>query len=119
MRCDVCFTWLLQFYSEDGNRPGSCELAPDRAQGCIDKVSCMFGAQCMMYHCMSDQEGEFAQRPCECGRGGNGCGRRWVGLGLLSILVPCLCLYPPLSCCHWSCVRCGLCGGRHAPYQAN
>ncbi|XP_059484074.1 sprouty-related, EVH1 domain-containing protein 2 isoform X2 [Neocloeon triangulifer] len=115
IRCRFC----QEYFSEDQNKRGACELAPDQVQGCIDSVSCMSGAQCMMYHCMSDQEGEFAQRPCECTGVGQGCGRRWMGLGLLSILVPCLCLYPPLNCCHWCGVKCGLCGGRHAPYQAN
>ncbi|CAB3381253.1 Hypothetical predicted protein [Cloeon dipterum] len=116
IRCRYC----QEYFTEEQNRRGACELAPDQTQSCIDTVSCVSSAQCMMYHCMSDQEGEFAQRPCECtGGGGDGCGRRWLGLGLLSILVPCLCLYPPLNCCHWCGVKCGMCGGRHAPYQAN
>lgn len=24
------------------------------------------GARCMLYHCMSDSEGEMPQHPCEC-----------------------------------------------------
>ncbi|KAA0185066.1 hypothetical protein HAZT_HAZT003470 [Hyalella azteca] len=44
---------------------------------------------------------------------GSGCGRRWVGLTLLSLLVPCLCCYLPLKGCHSAFVSCGVCGGKH------
>lgn len=40
---------------------------------------------------------------------------RWIGLSLLSLIVPCLCCYPPLRACHWMGVSCGVCGGRHRP----
>ncbi|KAL3228837.1 hypothetical protein MRX96_023739 [Rhipicephalus microplus] len=41
------------------------------------------------------------------------CRRRWAGLALLSLLVPCLWCYLPLRACHRAAVGCGLCGGRH------
>ncbi|MPC08396.1 hypothetical protein E2C01_000983 [Portunus trituberculatus] len=50
---------------------------PDLA---IDTLTCITCAQCMLYHCMSDAEGEFAHHPCECGGPGGtadeSCGRR-------------------------------------------
>lgn len=171
-RCRHCHD---SFYP-DSNPKGSCEDAPDLFKSAIDKLTCIRCAQCMLYHCMSDDEGEFVRHPCSCsdccepsccsccccscrdrggssllccfastesndsvctgnemmgmgggsgigvgagstamGRGSeNGeCGKRWFGLTLLSLLVPCLWCYPPLKGCHSACVACGLCGGRH------
>ena len=46
-----------------------------------------------------------------------GCGRRWLGLALLSLIVPCLWIYPPLRAVHWCGMSCGVCGGRHHPME--
>ncbi|KAG8230638.1 hypothetical protein J437_LFUL006835 [Ladona fulva] len=117
-RCRHC----NEAFSLGDNPRGCCEYAPDPVRAGIDAVSCISCAQCMLYHCMADAEGEFARHPCECGSGegpgggaagGDGCGRRWLGLALLSLLVPCLWCYPPLRACHKCGVACGLCGGRH------
>ena len=157
-RCRHC----QESFYPDINPKGSCEYAPDLIRTAIDTVTCIICAQCMLYHCMSDEEGEFVRHPCACslgccgggghksrccclccadgdasdgvgvnnemmGFGGNNlagnamegnsrsCGRRWIGLTLLSLLVPCLCCYPPLRACHSAFVYCGLCGGRHDP----
>ncbi|XP_069668689.1 sprouty-related, EVH1 domain-containing protein 2 isoform X4 [Periplaneta americana] len=110
-RCSHC----QELYSEDENARGSCEYAPDCVRAGIRAVTCISCAECMLYHCMADAEGDFAQRPCECGVVDENCGRRWLGLALLSLLVPCLWCYPPLRACHWCCVSCGICGGRHRP----
>lgn len=40
---------------------------------------------------------------------------RWIGLTLLSLLVPCLWCYPPLRVCHLIGISCGICGGKHKP----
>lgn len=104
-----------ELYSEDENVRGSCEYAPDCVRTGINAVACIPCAECMLYHCMADAEGDFAQHPCECGVVDENCGRRWLGLALLSLLVPCLWCYPPLRACHWCCVSCGICGGRHRP----
>lgn len=109
-RCRYC----QEFYLEEENKKGVCEYAPDCMRTAVDGLACIRCARCMLYHCMADAEGDFVQHPCECNRD-EGCGRRWLGLALLSILVPCLWLYPPLRACHWCGVRCGLCGGRHRP----
>ncbi|PSN30462.1 Sprouty-like protein [Blattella germanica] len=110
-RCRHC----QELYSEDENARGSCEYAPDCVRSGINAVACIQCAECMLYHCMADAEGDFAQHPCECGVVDENCGRRWLGLALLSLLVPCLWCYPPLRACHWCCVSCGICGGRHRP----
>ncbi|XP_029677703.1 sprouty-related, EVH1 domain-containing protein 2 isoform X6 [Formica exsecta] len=112
LRCKHC----QELYSEQHNPKGSCEYAPDPIRRAIAKVSCLSCAQCMLYHCMSDAEGDFAQNPCSCSTE-EGCGRRWFGLALLSLIVPCLWIYPPLRAIHWCGMSCGMCGGRHHPME--
>ncbi|XP_076036533.1 sprouty-related, EVH1 domain-containing protein 2-like [Oratosquilla oratoria] len=113
-RCRHC----QEMFTDSVNARGSCEYAPDCVRTAVDTLTCITCAQCMLYHCMADAEGDFAPHPCECvGPGGAGtdeaCGRRWLGLTLLSLLVPCLWCYLPLRACHRCAVGCGLCGGRH------
>ncbi|GLV42796.1 Sprouty-related protein with EVH-1 domain [Carabus blaptoides fortunei] len=105
-----------ELYSEEDNPKGSCEYAPDCVKSGINSIACISCAQCMLYHCMADAEGDFAAHPCECGNSDENCGKRWLGLALLSLFVPCLWCYPPLKLCHWCGVTCGLCGGRHSMY---
>ncbi|KAM8738868.1 sprouty-related, EVH1 domain-containing protein 2-like [Acanthopagrus latus] len=103
------------FYISD-NRRGRCQDAPDPVRACIQRVSCMWLADTMLYHCMSDPEGDYSD-PCSCdggeGSGGGRLGSRWLALLGLSLVAPCLCLYPPLHACHRAGLRCGCCGGRH------
>lgn len=105
-------------YTQEENVKGSCEYAPDCVRTSIDTVTCIPCARSMVYHCMSDSEGNFAQQPCECETADNGCAKRWLGLAILSILLPCLWCYPPLKVCHLCGVSCGACGGRHEPVNA-
>lgn len=102
-------------YTEEENVKGSCEYAPDCVRSSIDTVTCIPCARTMVYHCMSDSEGNFAQQPCECDTADSGCAKRWLGLTLLSLLLPCLWCYPALKVCHLCGVSCGACGGRHEP----
>lgn len=60
LRCKHC----QELYSEQHNHKGSCEYAPDPIRRGIATVSCLSCAQCMLYHCMSDAEGDFTQNPC-------------------------------------------------------
>jgi len=60
LRCKHC----QELYSEQHNPKGSCEYAPDPIRRGIATISCLSCAQCMLYHCMSDAEGDFAQNPC-------------------------------------------------------
>ncbi|KAL5286250.1 SPRED2 family protein [Megaselia abdita] len=109
-RCRHCHN----FYAEDFNPKGSCEYAPDLFKSGIETISGLCCARCMMYHCMSDSEGDTPAHPCQCSLE-SGCAKRWFGLTLLSLFVPCLLCYPPLKACHWVGVSCGLCGGQHKP----
>uniref|UniRef100_A0A3B5BJN3 Sprouty-related, EVH1 domain-containing protein 2 n=1 Tax=Stegastes partitus TaxID=144197 RepID=A0A3B5BJN3_9TELE len=101
------------FYISD-NRRGRCQDAPDPVRACIRRVSCMWLADTMLYHCMSDPEGDYSD-PCSCdgAEGGGRLGTRWLALLGLSLVAPCLCLYPPLHACHRAGLACGCCGGRH------
>ncbi|XP_017004774.1 sprouty-related, EVH1 domain-containing protein 2 isoform X2 [Drosophila takahashii] len=112
LRCRYCH----ELYSEDFNRRGACEYAPDPFRSGYECVSGMGCARCMIYHCMSDAEGETAQHPCDCSASEAGCSKRWLGLALLSLFVPCLWCYPPLRACHLAGIHCGLCGGQHKPH---
>ncbi|XP_076295959.1 sprouty-related protein with EVH-1 domain isoform X4 [Lasioglossum baleicum] len=112
LRCKHC----QELYTEQHNPRGSCEYAPDPVKRGIAKISCLSCAQGMLYHCMSDAEGDFSQNPCSCSTE-EGCGRRWFGLALLSLIVPCLWIYPPLRAVHWCGRSCGMCGGRHHPME--
>ncbi|XP_043601033.1 sprouty-related, EVH1 domain-containing protein 3 isoform X1 [Bombus pyrosoma] len=112
LRCKHC----QELYTEQHNPRGSCEYAPDPIRRGIAKISCLSCAQGMLYHCMSDAEGDFTQNPCSCSTE-EGCGRRWFGLALLSLIVPCLWIYPPLRAVHWCGTSCGMCGGRHHPME--
>ncbi|XP_076386831.1 sprouty-related protein with EVH-1 domain isoform X6 [Megachile rotundata] len=60
LRCKHC----QELYTEQHNPRGSCEYAPDPIKRGIAKVSCLSCAQGMLYHCMSDAEGDFSQNPC-------------------------------------------------------
>ncbi|XP_073965962.1 sprouty-related, EVH1 domain-containing protein 2-like isoform X2 [Choristoneura fumiferana] len=111
LKCRHCHEWYL----ESANRPGACEFAPDACRACVDAVSCIKCAQCMLYHCMSDAEGDFAVHPCACAAPDDACAKRWVGITLLSLLVPCLCCYVPLRCAHRAARAAHRAGGHHAP----
>ncbi|XP_039484419.1 sprouty-related, EVH1 domain-containing protein 1 isoform X1 [Drosophila santomea] len=112
LRCRYCH----ELYSEDFNRRGACEYAPDPFRSGYECISGMGCARCMIYHCMSDAEGETAQHPCDCSGSEAGCSKRWLGLAILSLFVPCLWCYPPLRACHLAGIHCGLCGGQHKPH---
>ncbi|KAF8796671.1 Sprouty-related like protein [Argiope bruennichi] len=112
LKCALC----LDEYTNDTNPPGSCRFGPDRTLNCINQVTCYSCAHGMLYHCMSNSEGEFHDQPCTCDPVSDGrCRRRWTGLALLSIFVPCLWCYLPLRACHRCGASCGYCGGKHQP----
>ena len=92
---------------------GVCAYAPpDCTRRVIETASCLQCAKCLLYHCMSDPEGNYVH-PCECSNSDGHWTRRWIGLTLLSILVPCLCCYVPLMGCYKCGTKCNVCGGRH------
>lgn len=95
------------------NKKGACRYAPhDWVRTTVETVTCLSCARCLLYHCISDPDEDEEAHPCECTYNSSGV-RRWLGLTLLSILVPCLCCYPPLMACYRGAAACRLCGGRH------
>jgi len=53
-----------------------------------------------------DEDADEEDDPCSCGPRRSDCRRRWVLLVLLSVCLPCLCLYWPLRCVVGACWRC-------------
>ncbi len=105
-------------YNPASNGKGACRYAPrDWARTTVETVTCLSCARCLLYHCISDPDEDEEAHPCECTPNGGGV-RRWLGLTLLSILVPCLCCYPPLIACYKGAAACRLCGGRHEASKA-
>lgn len=103
-------------FTRDQNKRGSCKYAPDTVKSIVHWISCLPIVNCSMYHCAADSEGDFQRNPCRCqgeDEAADVCARRWVGLTCLSIIVPCIWLYPPLKLCHTCGMRCGMWGGRH------
>ncbi|XP_023341147.1 sprouty-related, EVH1 domain-containing protein 2 isoform X2 [Eurytemora carolleeae] len=110
-RCAHC----QELYSESENKKGSCSYSPDRVRQCIDCVSCLACAKCLLYHCHYEDENFSEEEICTCTDTDGHLAKRWLGLSLLAVLVPCLCLYPMLTACY-SCGRaCHACGGKHVP----
>lgn len=99
------------FYISD-NRRGRCQDAPDPVRACIRRVSCMWLADTMLYHCMSDPEGDYSD-PCSCDTSDERFCLRWTALVGLSLLAPCMCCYAPLRACYRCGVACHCCGGKH------
>ncbi|XP_071078878.1 sprouty-related, EVH1 domain-containing protein 2-like [Haliotis cracherodii] len=107
-RCKHCH----EVFSLDDNQRGSCEDAPDGVEKFIECVTCVACSKCLIYHCMSDADGEY-RHPCECDpRDDSNC-KKWTALTILSLLVPCLWCYWPLTACHRCGIYCRCCGGRH------
>ncbi|XP_063060438.1 sprouty-related, EVH1 domain-containing protein 3 [Engraulis encrasicolus] len=117
-RCVYC----RSVFSQAENGRGRCRDAPDPALHCLRQWTCVWCAESLLYHCMSDSEGEFWE-PCDCecedslgGAGGRAhplCCARWLALLALSLFVPCMCCYLPLRACLRCGERCGCCGGKH------
>ncbi|EPY75397.1 sprouty-related, EVH1 domain-containing protein 1 [Camelus ferus] len=97
-RCVYC----QERFNHEENGRGKCQDAPDPIKRCIYQVSCMLCAESMLYHCMSDSEGDFSD-PCSCDTSDDKFCLRWLALVALSFIVPCMCCYVPLRMCH----RCG------------
>ena len=105
-------THCRESFSADDNRRGDCSEAPSIIRKGIETMTCLNCAQALLYHCMSDSEGDYVH-PCECSNADGHAVRRWIGLTLLSVLVPCICCYVPLIGCYRCGEFCNVCGGRH------
>ncbi|XP_038623408.1 sprouty-related, EVH1 domain-containing protein 3 [Tachyglossus aculeatus] len=107
-RCVYCQDVLR---GEEKGR-GRCQDAPDPVGRCLRQLTCLWCAESLLYHCMSDSEGDYTD-PCSCDPGHPQFCARWAALLALALAVPCMCCYLPLRACHWAARRCGCCGGRH------
>ncbi|XP_018409704.1 PREDICTED: sprouty-related, EVH1 domain-containing protein 1 [Nanorana parkeri] len=107
-RCIYC----QERFNHEENGRGKCQDAPDPIRRCIYQVSCMLCAESMLYHCMSDSEGDFSD-PCSCDTSDENLCLRWLALVTLSFIAPCMCCYLPLRACHHCGEVCGCCGGKH------
>ncbi|XP_008398030.1 sprouty-related, EVH1 domain-containing protein 1 [Poecilia reticulata] len=107
-RCIYC----REMFNHEDNWRGQCQDAPDPIKQCIYKVSCMLCAESMLYHCMSDSEGDFSD-PCSCDTSDEQFCLRWLALLALSFIAPCMCCYLPLRACHHCGEACHCCGGKH------
>ncbi|XP_039593766.1 sprouty-related, EVH1 domain-containing protein 2-like isoform X2 [Polypterus senegalus] len=107
-RCIYC----RDMFNLEENGRGQCQDAPDPIRTCIQRVSCMWCADTLLYHCMSDPEGDYSD-PCSCDTSDERFCLRWLALITLSLLAPCMCCYPPLRACYHCGVLCRCCGGKH------
>ncbi|XP_070684307.1 sprouty-related, EVH1 domain-containing protein 2-like [Pempheris klunzingeri] len=107
-RCVYC----QDMFNHEDNRRGRCQEAPDPIQTCIRRVSFMWCADSLLYHCMSDPEGDYSD-PCSCDTSDERFCLRWLALVGLSLLAPCMCCYAPLRACYRCGVACHCCGGKH------
>ncbi|XP_016429867.1 sprouty-related, EVH1 domain-containing protein 2-like [Sinocyclocheilus rhinocerous] len=108
LRCVYC----QNMFSPAENGRGRCQEAPDPVQTCIRRVSFMWCADSLLYHCMSDPEGDYSD-PCSCDASEERFCLRWLALLGLSLLAPCMCCYAPLRACYHCGVACHCCGGKH------
>uniref|UniRef100_H3CFX9 Sprouty-related, EVH1 domain-containing protein 2 n=1 Tax=Tetraodon nigroviridis TaxID=99883 RepID=H3CFX9_TETNG len=107
-RCIYC----QDMFSQRENGRGRCHEAPDPVRTCIRRVSFLWCADSLLYHCMSDPEGEYSD-PCSCDTSDERFCLRWAALLGLSLLAPCMCCYAPLRACYGCGVACRCCGGKH------
>ena len=107
-QCIVC----REMYSPKNNPRGSCKEGEDKVKKGIECVSCLYCARGVLYHCTADAEGDYME-PCVCTSNSRRNCRRWTLLAVLSLFLPCLWCYWPLTLCHRGCVSSGCCGPRH------
>lgn len=110
-RCAHC----QELYTESENRRGVCRYSPDPLKQGIDCLSCLSCAKCLLYHCHYEDENFSEDDICTCTDTDGHLAKRWLGLSLLAVLVPCLCLYPALTACYTCGRACHACGGKHVP----
>lgn len=108
VRCVYC----RDVFSPSQNRRGQCQEAPDPMVVLIRRVSFMWCADSLLYHCMADAEGEYSE-PCSCDSSDGRLLLRWLALLGLSLIAPCMCCYAPLRACHRCAVACHCCGAKH------
>ncbi|XP_010898938.1 protein sprouty homolog 1 [Esox lucius] len=75
------------------------------AESALEHGTCMCLAKGIFYHCSNDDEGDScADHPCSLSR--SHCCSRFLCMGLMSVLFPCLLCYPPVRGCLKACQGC-------------
>ncbi|XP_048189611.1 protein sprouty homolog 1 [Perognathus longimembris pacificus] len=68
------------------------------AESMVEYGTCMCLVKGIFYHCSSDDEGDaYADHPCSCSQAH--CRARFLCIGAMSLLLPCLLCYPPAVGC--------------------
>ncbi|XP_023658500.2 protein sprouty homolog 1-like [Paramormyrops kingsleyae] len=81
---------------------GLCLCSADSA---VENATCMCLVRALFYHCSDDDQGDScADSPCSLSR--PHCCSRFLSMGLLSGLLPCLLCYPPGKGCVRACQGC-------------
>lgn len=81
---------------------GQCLCSAD---GLLEHGTCMCLVKGFFYHCSNDDEGDScADHPCSLSR--SHCCSRFLCMGLMSVLFPCLLCYPPVKGCLKACQGC-------------
>ncbi|XP_030620551.1 protein sprouty homolog 1 [Chanos chanos] len=75
------------------------------AENALEHGTCMCLVKGIFYHCSNDDEGDScADHPCSLTR--SHCCSRFLCMGLMSVLFPCLLCYPPIKGCVKACQAC-------------
>lgn len=75
------------------------------AESALEHGTCMCLVKGVFYHCSNDDEGDScADQPCSLSR--SHCCSRFLCMGLMSALFPCLLCYPPVKGCLKACQGC-------------
>ncbi|KAM9377490.1 protein sprouty homolog 1 [Pholidichthys leucotaenia] len=75
------------------------------AESALEHGTCMCLVKGIFYHCSNDDEGDScADHPCSLSR--SHCCSRFLCMGLMSVLFPCLLCYPPIKGCLKACQGC-------------
>lgn len=75
------------------------------AQAAVDCSTCMCLARALFYHCHTTEDNDYSDDPCACTEQRDCC-KRWTALSLLSLCLPCLCLYWPFEGALRLCTAC-------------
>ncbi|KAJ0002791.1 hypothetical protein NQD34_007940 [Periophthalmus magnuspinnatus] len=75
------------------------------AESALEHGTCMCLVKGLFYHCSNDDEGDScADHPCSLSH--SHCCSRFLCMGLMSVLFPCLLCYPPVKGCLKACQSC-------------
>ncbi|XP_054648007.1 protein sprouty homolog 1 [Dunckerocampus dactyliophorus] len=75
------------------------------AESALEHGTCMCLVKGIFYHCSNDDEGDScADHPCSLSH--SHCCSRFLCMGLMSVLFPCLLCYPPVKGCLKACQGC-------------